>query len=191
MTTTSDETPPVRRERPIATGLVLATGAAGLVLVAVAFRSMPVLAALLVVMVAVSTWLSKIDVAEHRLPNNIVGPLAAAVTIAVIVGGLVEGDLGRSGRALGFGLALSAALFVASIIGGLGMGDVKYGFPMAATLGWFGLEALFLALFVMSLSGAIVAAGVLMTKRGRGTNIPYGPFMALGLVLGLLASAPW
>ena len=191
MTNTTDETPPVHRERPIATGLAIVTGAVSVVLVAVAFRSMPVLAALLVVMVAVSTWLSKIDVAEHRLPNNIVGPLAAAVTVAVVVGGLVEGDLGRSGRALGFGLALSAALFVASIIGGLGMGDVKYGFPMAATLGWFGSQALFSALFVMSLSGAIVAAGVLMTKGGRGTNIPYGPFMALGLVLGLLASAPW
>lgn len=169
---------------------VIAIGALATIAVAVAFRSEPVIAVLLAAMVGVSTWLSVIDFREHRLPNRIVGPLAAAVLLSVLIGGLVEDDLGRSGRAVAFGLGMAVFLLMANILGGLGMGDVKYGFPMAATVGWFGWDAVSVAVLATTFFAAIVAIGILVRGGGRKQHLAYGPYMALGLVLGLLAAAP-
>ncbi|MGH1489001.1 MAG: prepilin peptidase [Acidimicrobiales bacterium] len=169
--------------------LVAAIGVAGAVAVFLSHRATPVTAVGLVVVVAVSTWLSIIDFREHRLPNQIVGPLAVAVTVAVIVGSLIEDDLWRGGRAVGFGLAVTAILLLANVLGGMGMGDVKYGFPWATTIGWFGWPPLSIAIMVTTISGALVAVAVLIGRRSGDESLSYGPYMALGLIGGLLAAA--
>lgn len=169
--------------------LVVAIGALGALAVLLAHRSSPFTAVWLAVVVAVSAWLSVIDFREHRLPNRIVGPLAAFVCCAVVVTAAIEADLGRGARAFGFGVAVTAVLLLANIAGGLGMGDVKYGFPWAITIGWFGWPPLSLAIVVTTVAGAIVAVAVLVSGRGRGRRLSYGPYMALGLIAGLLAAA--
>lgn len=175
--------------------MVAAAGLAGAVGVLIGHWSAtvggPAMALFLALVVLVSAWLAVIDFREHRLPNRIVGPLAVAVVLAVLLVGLAEDDLGRAGRALGLGLTISAFLLLANIIGGLGMGDVKYGFPMAATVGWFGWDALSITIVVTTLAGAVVAGAMLLAGRGRSHRLSYGPYMALGLVGGLLAAAPW
>ena len=165
-----------------------AIGFAGAVAIAWRHRSSAFAVVALPAVVAVSAWLSIIDFREHRLPNRIVGPLAAAVTVGVVAAGLVADDLDRSARAIGFGLVLSAVLLAASLIGGLGMGDVKYGYPMAATVGWFGWDALSTAIVVTTVSGAAVATILLVAGRGRQHQLSYGPYMALGLVVGLVVA---
>jgi leader peptidase (prepilin peptidase)/N-methyltransferase len=77
-------------------------------------------------------------------------------------------------------------LLVLNIVGGLGMGDVKYGYPMAATVGWFGWDALFVALLVTTLAGAAVAVAILIRGGGRNQHLAYGPYMALGLAVSLI-----
>jgi leader peptidase (prepilin peptidase)/N-methyltransferase len=186
-----------RADSPSSTSLgrldaaVVVLGLSAAVAVAVAYRTAPIQAVLLVAMVVVSTWLSVIDFREHRLPNRIVGPLALAVLVSVLAAGLIDDDLARSWRALGFGAALSAILLLANIVGGLGMGDVKYGFPMAATVGWFGWDALSIAVMITTVTAAGFAIVLLVRGGGRHQQLAYGPFMALGMAVGLLAAAPW
>ncbi len=172
-------------------GLVAAIGAASAMAVLFGHRTSPAGAVALSGVVAVSTWLAIIDFREHRLPNRIVGPLAAAVTVGVVVAGAVDGDLGRTGRAIGLGLAVVAVLLVANLVGGLGMGDVKYGFPVGVAVGWFGWDALSVTVLATTISGAIVAIAMLVRGRGRNQHLSYGPYMAIGLVAGLLVAAPW
>lgn len=166
----------------------MVVGAASVVAVGWVHRSTPVGAAGLMAVVAVSAWLAAIDFREHRLPNRIVGPLALAVTIGVLVAGAIADDPGRAGRAIGFGLALSAVLLAVNVIDALGMGDVKYGYPMATAVGWFGWNALAVAILVMTVGGGLVAVAALMSGKGRRHRLSYGPYMALGLVAGLLVT---
>jgi len=158
--------------------------------VAIVHWSYPVSALLLAGLVAVSGWLAVIDFEERRLPNVIVGPLAAAVTVAVVLAGFVNNDLERSGRSLLFGLAAATFFLIGNLLGGMGMGDVKYAFPLGATLGWFGLQPLINAAFFTVLIGGLAAVYVLASGKGRRYRLPYGPFMSAGLVVGLLSATP-
>lgn len=139
----------------------------------------------LVAVFAVSGWLSVIDIREHRLPNRIVGPLAAGVTVWLLALGALAGELDRTLSALGWGLAGFSAFLVLHLVAGLGMGDVKYAFPVCATLGWFGWQSLRFAIFGLAASG--IVAGGLAIAQGKGAKhrIAYGPFMAFGLVCGV------
>ena len=164
--------------------------AVAIVVVTRAHWDSPLVAACLAVLIAVCGWLSVIDYEEHRLPNRIVGPLAAAVTVAVVAGGLLTGDPARTSRALLFGLAAAAFLLLGNLIGGLGMGDVKYAFPLATALGWFGIEPVLTWAFITAVVGGVAGLAVILFGQGRRHRIPYGPFMTIGLFAGLLAAAP-
>ena len=68
---------------------------------------------------------------------------------------------------------------------GMGMGDVK----LAAVMGLYLGSAVAPAILVAVLAGTIVGAGLLIS-RGSGARkaaVPFGPFLALGGVIGLLA----
>ncbi len=169
---------------------ILAMSAVAVIVVVLAHRDNPVVAVGLGAIVAVCGWLSAIDYEQHRLPNRIVGPLAVAVTVAVVAGGLWSEDLARSGRALLFGLVAAAFLLLGNLIGGLGMGDVKYAFPLATTLGWFGVEPVLTWAFVTAAVGGLAGFAAIVSGQGRRYRIPYGPFMTVGLFAGLLSAAP-
>ena len=69
---------------------------------------------------------------------------------------------------------------------GMGMGDVK----LAAVLGLFLGRSVGVAILSGVLAGAVFGAVVMArvgAQRGRKTAIPFGPFLALGGVVGLLA----
>lgn len=162
-----------------------ATGAAAWI-----HRDRAAIAVGLAAVLAVSTVLAVIDFREHRLPNRIVGPLAAGVTLWLPLAGLLYGEPGRAGRAIGFGIGLSLVLLVANVVGGLGMGDVKYGYPLGATVGWFGFGQLTTALFVTAMAGGVVAIAAIATGRGRHHHLSYGPYLALGLAAGVITAPP-
>ena len=139
----------------------------------------------LVAIVAVSGWLSLIDWREHRLPNRIVGPLAAGVAAWLLVLGVATSQFDRVVAALGWGFAGFGVFFVLHLVAGLGMGDVKYAWPVCATLGWFGWTSLRVALFTLVISGGIAGAVAQLRGKGRAHRHAYGPFMAFGLICGI------
>jgi leader peptidase (prepilin peptidase)/N-methyltransferase len=69
---------------------------------------------------------------------------------------------------------------------GMGMGDAK----LIAILGLFLGRSVAPAFFVAFIVGTAVGIGVIMRKgmmEGRKTAIPFGPFLALGGVVAILA----
>ncbi len=124
-----------------------------------------------------------IDLEHQIIPNVLVGPaalLAVGVALAVDAGSLPERLI--AGLAAG-GFLLVAALAYPS---GMGMGDVK----LAGVLGLFLGRVVGPAMLVALVAGTVVGMAVMArkgVKEGRKTAVPFGPFLALGGLVGLFA----
>ncbi len=122
------------------------------------------------------------DLEQRIIPNAILA--AGAVAAVVIAAATDPSSLSeRAIAALGGGAFMLA--FALAYPRGMGMGDVK----LVAVMGLFLGRALIPALAVAVLAGAVVGL-VTMLRYGpeaRKHAIPFGPFLALGGVVGLLA----
>lgn len=122
------------------------------------------------------------DLERRVIPNKVL--LAAAVIGIALVAATDPGSL--SERAIA-AVAAGGLLFAAALIypRGMGLGDVK----LAATMGLFLGRNVAPAILVALLAGSLV--GLAMIARhgaaARKRAIPFGPFLALGGVVGLLA----
>ncbi len=123
---------------------------------------------------------SATDLERRIIPNKIVLPAAAIVLVAqTLLYPSVEWALAGLGAA-GF-LFLAALAYPA----GMGMGDVKLALLLGVMLG----RVVPVALMVGMVS-ALVPAVVLLARHGqaaRKMGIPFGPFLALGGIVGLFA----
>ncbi|HEY5195560.1 MAG TPA: prepilin peptidase [Solirubrobacteraceae bacterium] len=135
------------------------------------------------VLVLVLVPLALIDLDHRLLPNRITGP---AAVLAIVIGTALDpgGEVERliAGAAAGGFLLLAALAYPR----GMGMGDVK----LAGVLGLFLGRAVGPAMLVALVAGVVV--GVVIMKRagvgaGRKTAIPFGPFLALGGIVGIYA----
>ncbi|HEX4465721.1 MAG TPA: prepilin peptidase [Solirubrobacteraceae bacterium] len=127
-----------------------------------------------------------IDLEYRIIPNRITG-LGAA--LALVIGTALDpgGEPGRLvAGALAGGFLLLAAL---AYPGGMGMGDVKLAGMMGLFLGAAVAPALFTALLVGVLVGAVVIARK-GAREGRKTAVPFGPFLAVGALVGVYAGHP-
>ncbi|MCQ4082265.1 A24 family peptidase [Streptomyces sp. RB6PN25] len=133
--------------------------------------------------------LTRIDLAVRRLPDVLTLPLGTGTAAALGVVALVPGHEGSWTRALLGGVVLGAAYFVLLLINpsGLGFGDVKLAPTLGLALGWYGWPVLFAGTFAGFLLGAITGLILLAAGRAnRKTPIPFGPFMLLGALGGVL-----
>ena len=141
---------------------------------------------------AVSIALTAIDLETHRLPNSIVLPGYAVVTVGLGVPALLAGDPERLGiAAAGAGILFAAYLIMAiAKPGGMGMGDVKLAGVLGAFLGFAGWAALAVGAFAAFILGGLVSIVLLATKRvTRRGGIPFGPWMIAGAWVGLVWGA--
>jgi leader peptidase (prepilin peptidase) / N-methyltransferase len=126
--------------------------------------------------------LAAIDFDHKILPNKIVYPLAAYGVIATL---LVDQDDLVENLIAGAGAFAFLLIAVIAYPRGMGMGDVKLAGAMGLYLGLSVIPAL-LAAF---LSGSVV--GLLIIARegaaGRKKAVPFGVFLALGGIVGVLA----
>ena len=122
------------------------------------------------------------DIRRRVIPNRIVYP-ALALALA---GAAAWPDRGF-GEALVGGLgAFAVALAIRALSGGgLGGGDAKMAALVGAVVGYPGVLA---AGLWTALAGGVAAAVLLAARRvGWGAPMPYGPFLALGAVVALIA----
>jgi leader peptidase (prepilin peptidase) / N-methyltransferase len=130
--------------------------------------------------------ITRIDLEHRIIPNRIVAALAVttlALTAVFEPHQLVERLI--AGAAAG-GFLLAAVLAYPS---GMGMGDVKLAAVMGLVLG----RGVGPALLVALLTGTIVGVAVIArrgVRAGRKTAIPFGPFLAIGGLVGLFAGHP-
>lgn len=127
---------------------------------------------------AVSPALTRIDLAEHRLPNRLVLPGYAAATVTVLLSWVSTGLVPLA--ALAAGAAYFAFLLLLNLAGGMGMGDVKLGGVLGLILGTISVDAAVLGPLMAFLSGGLVAVLLLLIRQGSGTRMPFGPFLLLG-----------
>jgi leader peptidase (prepilin peptidase)/N-methyltransferase len=161
--------------------LELGLGAAFLTTVLVLWDK-PAQLALGLVFVGTLAAITITDLELRIIPNRIL--LASAVVgiaIAAIADPASLAERGIAAASAG-GLLLLAALAYPR---GMGMGDVKLAALMGLYLGW----AVAPALLIGFVAGALVGVA-LMVREGasaRKRGVPFGPFLALGGLIGLLA----
>lgn len=131
---------------------------------------------------AVLAAITLVDIDLRLIPNRILiagAVIGAPLVIAADPGSAVE-------RAIAIAAAGGGMLLVAlAYPRGMGMGDVKLAALMALYLG----RAVAPALLIGFLVGAAIGVG-LIARHGSGARkraLPFGPFLALGGVIGLLA----
>ena len=124
--------------------------------------------------------ITAIDVQHQIIPDVITLPGIVAGFVANLASGRVSWLDSLIGIALGGGLFL---IIILASGGGMGGGDMKLGAMLGAFLGW---KVVLVALFVAVVLGGALAIALLVTgKRRRKDPIPFGPFLALGGVVGL------
>jgi leader peptidase (prepilin peptidase) / N-methyltransferase len=138
--------------------------------------------ALGLVFVTMLTAVTLTDLERRIIPNKIllVGAVLA-VAIAAVADPSSLPERAIAAAAAG-GLLFAAALAYPR---GMGLGDVK----LAATMGLFLGRNVAPAILVALLAGALVGLGMIARDgaAARKRAIPFGPFLALGGVVGLLA----
>jgi leader peptidase (prepilin peptidase)/N-methyltransferase len=158
----------------------------------------PLLPALLY-LAAAGVALAAIDLDVHRLPNAIVLPSYPVVAVLLTAAAWWTGDWWSLGRAAIGAAALFAFYLLLVLVypAGMGWGDVKLAGVLGGVLAFLSWSALVIGAFAGFVFGAVVAVVVIATRRGTGkTALPFGPFMLLGVVTGVLfgaelASAYW
>lgn len=136
-----------------------------------------------IVLVLALVPIALIDYDRQLIPNAITAPaavVAIALGTALDPGGEVERLI--AGAAAGLFLLLAVLAYPR----GMGMGDVK----LAGVLGLFLGRAVGPAVLVALVSGVLIGA-VVMARLGvvvgRKTKVPFGPFLALGGLVGIFA----
>lgn len=126
--------------------------------------------------------LAAIDFDHKLLPNKIVYPLAAWGVIATL---LVDRDDLVENLIAGAGAFTFLLVAVIAYPRGMGMGDVKLAGAMGLYLGLSVVPALLVAF----LSGSLVGVAILAREgaAGRKKAVPFGVFLALGGIVGVLA----
>ena len=121
---------------------------------------------------------SATDIERFVIPNRIVLPAAAVVLVAQTMR-----EPSIEWLLAGLGAALFLLLAALAYPAGMGMGDVK----LALLLG-VGLGRVVPVAMMVAMIAALVPSAVLFARHGqaaRKMKIPFGPFLALGGVVGL------
>ncbi len=146
------------------------------------YRHEPAEAVIGLVFVAMLAAITLTDLEQRIIPNKILlvgSVLCLAIAIPTDPAGMPERLIAAA--------AAGGLLFVAALAypGGMGLGDVK----LAAAMGLFLGRAVAPAILAALLFGSVVGLA-LIARHGSGARkmaIPFGPFLALGGIVGLLA----
>ena len=126
--------------------------------------------------------LTGIDMDHKLLPNKIVYPMAVYGVIATLL--VDRGDLVEN-LVAGAGAFLFLLLAVLAYPRGMGMGDVKLAGAMGLYLGL----SIIPALLVAFLTGSVVGVAIIAREgaAARKKAVPFGVFLAIGGIVGVLA----
>jgi leader peptidase (prepilin peptidase)/N-methyltransferase len=149
---------------------------------AIVLRDDPAQLALGLVFVAMLAAITLTDLERKIIPNGIL--LAGAIAAVVLVAATDPSSFPeRAIAAVGAGGLL--LVFALAYPRGMGLGDVK----LAAVMGLYLGSAVVPAILIAVLVGTVVGVGVMLAQgsEARKAGVPFGPFLALGGVVALLA----
>jgi leader peptidase (prepilin peptidase) / N-methyltransferase len=170
---------------PRRTGVVTALAAVALGAVGAAIGAGPELPAYLW-LAAVGVALAVIDLDCQRLPDRLTLPSypVGLVLLALPADGPALLRAVLAALAAG-GAALLLALIAPS--GGFGLGDVKLLGVLGLFLGWLGWDVLVVGVFAGFVLGAVVAVGLLASRRaGLRDHLAFGPWLIAGALVAVI-----
>lgn len=133
--------------------------------------------------------LSAVDFRLRRLPTPVVYWTGGLGALLLVVASAGSGDW-RALVTAGIGGAACFVLFFAIFLAvpkGIGFGDVRLVAVCGLMLGWLGLKVVPLGLLLGFLLATIPAVAlVVVGKANRKSQIPFGPYLAAGAILGSL-----
>ncbi len=135
------------------------------------------------VLIAFLVPIALIDLDHRIIPNRLTLP---AAVLAIVLGTAL--DPGAEIERLIAGAAAALVLGLPSLLNpkGMGMGDAK----LIGVLGLYLGAAVAPAFFVAFLLGSAAGIAIIVRKgmsQGRKTAVPFGPFLAIGGLVGVLA----
>jgi leader peptidase (prepilin peptidase)/N-methyltransferase len=139
-----------------------------------------------------------IDLEFRIIPNRMTYPLAPIMFVLVTFAAVVDGQWGDWTRAVVAGVAIPVVMFLFSYAfellrgkPGIGMGDIKWAPSLALAVGYLGTWHLVIWFYGTIISGGVIAIGLVLAGRARmASRIPYGPYLAAGAMLAILAGEP-
>ncbi|WAX56903.1 A24 family peptidase [Jatrophihabitans cynanchi] len=182
------------RGRPAGRGRVLLTAsvAAALGALAGAAAGWSALWPALLALALVCAPLAIIDFEQHRLPNRLMAVAWLLAAALLTLAAAVRHDWAALLRALEGGAAVFAVLYLLAFASprSFGFGDVKLGGVLGAYLGWAGWGYVYYGIFAGFLFGAVVAIGLLASRRASlKTALAFGPMLVLGALVVLAFDA--
>ena len=135
--------------------------------------------------------LAVIDWRTRLLPTWLVTRTYVVVVLLVLVATLITRDWQDLVRAAIGWAAAGLLYFVLWFLypRGLGYGDVRLSGIVGIALGYVGTAELVVGVYAGFLVGGLLGAVLAMLKIVDRKGVPFGPFMLVGAVIGLLASA--
>lgn len=149
--------------------------------------------AVVLVMIVGGLVLSLIDWQTKLLPDRVMLPWSILLAVTIVAAGLAGGEPWALARAGIGAVALFGLYFAAAVAypAGMGFGDVKLAAPLGAAMAFVGWPSLAVGAFAAFLLGG-AWSGVLAVRGrlGRKSEVPFGPFMVAGALVGVLAGEP-
>jgi leader peptidase (prepilin peptidase)/N-methyltransferase len=126
--------------------------------------------------------LTATDFERHLLPNRLIYP---SLLVALVVAGVWPARSALESLEGGL-VALAVMLTIFVLSPGFGFGDVKLGLLLGLLVG---LPHVLMALAIGIVSAGIAAAVLVVVRRATlRSTMAYGPYLAFGALIGMLAS---
>lgn len=145
------------------------------------------------VLAVVGAVLGYIDARSRYLPSLIIWPTYVVVGAGLVAAAMATGEWGSLRRAVIAGAIGFAVFYVLwfAFPRGVGFGDVRLSGLLGGALGWLGwgefVSGLYGGFFLGALVGIVLIATRVMTRKQM---VPFGPFMLVGALAGVLLGAP-
>ena len=136
--------------------------------------------------------LAAIDFEQRKLPKQIVYLVTALVGALLLLASGETGDWRRLVIAACAGAAWFGLFFAINAVNPrwLGFGDVRLAFCLGLSLGWLGVGYVFVGFLLASLVGTVIGIGLIVMKgAGLTTQVPFGPFLAIGTEMAVFAGS--
>lgn len=132
--------------------------------------------------------LGYIDWRTRLLPTRIIAPSYAVVVALTVLASALAADWGALLGALYGWLVFGGVYVVLWFVypRGMGYGDVRLSGVLGIALGWLGWAELLTGLYAGFLLGAVIGGGLSLLKIVDRKRYPFGPFMLLGALAGVV-----
>ena len=134
-----------------------------------------------------------IDLEHYIIPNRVLYPTIFVSVPLLVIAAAAQSEWGNLERAVVGAVVAWVFFLVLHLVSprGMGFGDVRLSFLLGLFLGWLDLRHVFLGVFLGFLLGSIVGVVLMVLgRRNRKQHIPFGPFLAAGAVIAVLAGSP-